>query len=86
LDIGTHFIGLATAAIGQGQPEQGARLFGFAESLLTPYRRMHPARRLDYERAVEHARAQLGEQVFMKAWSKGYMMTLEEALALNVAD
>jgi predicted ATPase/transcriptional regulator with XRE-family HTH domain len=86
LDIGTHFIGLATAAIGQGQLEQAARLFGFAESLLTASRRMHPVRRLNYERAVEHARAQLGEHVFMKAWSKGHMMTLEEALALNVAD
>lgn len=83
MDIGKHLIGLATTAIEQGQPERAARLFGFAESMLTPYRGMHPAQRLDYEWAVEHVRARLGEQVFASAWSNGRMMTFDEVLAFD---
>jgi predicted ATPase/DNA-binding CsgD family transcriptional regulator len=74
--------GLAAVAGMQGQPVSAARLYGSAESLrnmlgapLTPIDRSY------YEQSVAAVRAQLDEPTFLKAWSEGQTMPLEEAIA-----
>jgi ATP/maltotriose-dependent transcriptional regulator MalT len=78
--ISYSLIGLAKIAADEGQPEQAARLFGTAEPWLTSST-LDPLERADYERAVEHARAQLGEKAFATAWAQGRTMTPEQAIA-----
>jgi len=48
------------------------------DSLGTP---LPPLYRAGHERSVAAARAQLGEQAFAVAWSEGYGITWEQALA-----
>jgi len=80
--IATAVEGLAAVAVMQGQPMRAARLYGLAESLrnilgapLTPIDRSY------YEQTVAAIRAQLDEPTFLKAWTEGRTMTLEEAIA-----
>lgn len=74
--------GLATVAAEQGGSLWAARLWGAAEALReaigTP---VPPVYRLDYERVVAKARAQLGSETFARAWAQGRTMTLEQAVA-----
>jgi len=80
--IATALEGMAAVAAMQGQPMSAARLYGFAESFrnmlgapLTPLDRSY------YEQSVAAVRVQLDEPTFLKAWSEGQAMPLEQAIA-----
>ena len=77
---GQNLIALAKIATDEGQGEQAARLFGVAE-LLVSLGMLDPLERADYQRTVESARAQLGEEAFSLAWAEGRTMTPEYILA-----
>src|SRR6266487_2682134 len=77
---GQNLIALAKIATDEGQGEQAARLFGVAE-LLVSLGMLDPLERADYQRTVESARAQLGEEAFSLAWAEGRAMTPEQAFA-----
>ena len=66
---------------GEGELVWAAHLWGAAEALReaigTP---ISPVYRLDYERAVAKARAQVGNESFAKAWAEGRTMTPEQAI------
>jgi hypothetical protein len=62
-----------------GKPEQAARLFGAAESLLNE--RLFPSDQKEFDHYVAVVRAQLDEAVFERAWVAGGAMTLEQAVA-----
>jgi predicted ATPase/class 3 adenylate cyclase len=74
--------GLAGVAGMVRQPERAARLFGAAEALGEafdqPWLRGH---RIEWERNVVTARAQLDEATFAAAWAAGQAMTPEQAIA-----
>jgi tetratricopeptide (TPR) repeat protein len=78
---------LAAIAAAQGQARRGARLLaaaeGLREALGTP---LPPVERPDVERCVAAARAALGEAEFAAAWAEGRAMSLEEAVALALAE
>jgi non-specific serine/threonine protein kinase len=80
--IATALEGLAAVTGMQGQPVSAARLYGSTESLrnllgapLTPIDRAY------YLQTIAAVRAQLDEPTFLKAWTQGQAMTLEEAIA-----
>jgi DNA-binding CsgD family transcriptional regulator/tetratricopeptide (TPR) repeat protein len=80
--IATALEGLAVVAGRQGQPVRAARLAGAAESLRALLGApLPPSDRSSYEHTVAALRAQLDEPTFLKAWTGGQKMTLEEALA-----
>jgi hypothetical protein len=72
---------LATVAAAQSELVWAVHLLGAAEALReaigTP---LPPVYRLDYERVVAKARAQLGNEHFSRAWAEGRAMTLEQAV------
>jgi hypothetical protein len=78
---GTVLEGLAGVAIGAGQAERAARLFGAAESvrgtLGTP---RWPANEALHQRYVALTRAALAAERFTQTWGEGRAMTLEQAL------
>ncbi len=65
----------------QGELVWAAQLWGAAEALRealgTP---IPPVYRLDYERAVAKAHAQVSNETFAKAWAEGRTMTPEQAM------
>ena len=64
-----------------GQPQAAARLLGAVESSLRALGLVMDApERMEYDRIVEAARAQLDEATFQAAWAKGQAMTLEQAV------
>ena len=73
--------GLATVVAEQGELVWAAHLWGAAEALReaigTP---IPPVYRLDYEQAVVKARAQLGDEAFVRGWDEGRRMRVEEAM------
>jgi hypothetical protein len=73
--------GLAAVATEQGELVWAAYLWGAAEALCeaigTP---IPPVYRLDHERAVAKARAQVGNEAFAKAWAEGRTITPEQAM------
>lgn len=77
--------GLAAVVAAQGEPLWAARLWGAAEALReaigTP---VPPVYRLDYERVVAKARAELGNETFDRARAEGRTMTLEQAVAKQI--
>lgn len=80
--IATALEGLAAVTGMQGQPVSAARLCGSAESLRTLLGApLTPIDRPYYEQTVAAIRAQLDEPTFLKAWTTGQAMTLEEAIA-----
>ncbi|MFL5627238.1 MAG: hypothetical protein ACJ788_16790, partial [Ktedonobacteraceae bacterium] len=76
--------GLAAVAAEQSELVWAAHLWGAAEALReaigTP---IPPVYRLNYERAVAKARAQLGNEAFARAWAEGRTKTLEQAMAAD---
>lgn len=59
-----------------------ARLFGASDALRGAIGApMWPAERVDYERNMAAARAQLDEEEFERAWQEGRSMTIEQAIA-----
>jgi predicted ATPase/DNA-binding CsgD family transcriptional regulator len=80
--IATALEGLAAVTGMQGQPVRAARLYGSAESLRTLLGApLTPIDRPYYQQTVAAIRAQLDEPTFLKAWTEGQAMTLEEAIA-----
>ena len=65
-----------------GKPDQAARLFGAAESLLEASGmagRLDPSDQKEYDHYLSVVRGQLDEAAFAKAWAEGRAMTLEQA-------
>jgi predicted ATPase/transcriptional regulator with XRE-family HTH domain len=80
--IGTLLEGLAGVAVGRGQPECAARLFGAADAIRTQIGTpIRPVNRPRYERDVAAVRAALGEEQFKALWDEGRAMTQEQAIA-----
>lgn len=64
-----------------GDVPRAARLFGVAEMLLQSLDAvLDPGGSLEYDSNLAGAHAQLGEEVFSKAWQEGRTMTLEQAV------
>jgi hypothetical protein len=79
--------GLAGVAGMQGQPEWAARLFGAAEVLgEVLQQRPWGNHRIERERNVAIARAQLDEATFAAAWEAGRGLSLEQAIAEATAE
>jgi predicted ATPase/transcriptional regulator with XRE-family HTH domain len=80
--IRTLLEGLAGVAVGRGQPQRTARLFGAADALRaaigTP---IQPVNLPRYERDVAAVRAALREEQFKALWDEGRAMTQEQAIA-----
>jgi Tfp pilus assembly protein PilF len=74
--------GLAGVAIGRGQAELAARLFGAADAIRassgTPVRPMLTER---HDRDLAAAKAALGHERFARAWEQGQAMSLEQVIA-----
>ncbi len=83
--IAACLVGLAGAADAQWTPARAARaarLCGASEALLEAVQtRLAPAERLDTERQVAAARAQLDDATFAAAWAAGRALPLERAIA-----
>jgi predicted ATPase/class 3 adenylate cyclase/DNA-binding CsgD family transcriptional regulator len=74
--------GLAAAVAAQGKPVWAAHLWGAAEALREALGApLPPVDCASYQRAVEAARTQLGEQAFARAWAQGRTLSPEQALA-----
>jgi hypothetical protein len=79
--------GLAGIAGEERRAERAAHLWGAAagirDAIGTP---MPPAERVEHERSVAMARAQLDPAVWNSAWATGQGMFLEQAIALALED
>ena len=74
--------GLASVAMGQGEPARATRLWGAAEALReTIEAPIWPVERAAYERSVAATRTLLGERKFVAAWAEGRTMPLEQVLS-----
>ena len=61
------------------------QVFGCAKYRQSAYRLLHAAR-LEYDRALAAARAQLDEAAWNAAWAEGRAMTLEQAVTYALED
>jgi predicted ATPase/DNA-binding XRE family transcriptional regulator len=78
-------LGLAAAALGKSQ--HAARLWGAAASWREAINEPLPLTyQRDYAASVTQARTQLGEEVYASAWSQGYAMSPEQAVALALEE
>jgi non-specific serine/threonine protein kinase len=86
-EIVKYLEGFAVMAIGQGQTERAARLFGTAvglrEAMGAP---LPPADRAELDRAVAAVRTALGEEAFAAAWAEGRALAPEEAVQYALGD
>jgi len=74
--------GMASIAVGQGQMDRAARLFGAAEAMRERIQvPLPPADRPDYERNLGTVKEQLSEEALASAWQKGRAMTTDEIIA-----
>ena len=82
LNMVSYLEGLAGVVATQGEPVWAAQIWGAVqvqrEALDVP---ISPVEHASYERAVATTRAQLGEKMFVTAWTQGRGMTPEQALA-----
>ena len=79
--------GMARVAAVQGRPGWAARLLGASAALREEMGApLSQIRQTDHDRAVDAARAALGEEAFAAAWAVGHAMSLEEAIADAVGD
>jgi predicted ATPase/transcriptional regulator with XRE-family HTH domain len=78
---------LALVAAALGNAKRAARLWGAAsawrEAINQP---LPPTYQRDYADSVAQARTQVGENVYAAAWSEGYAMSPEQAIALAVEE
>jgi predicted ATPase/transcriptional regulator with XRE-family HTH domain len=78
-------LGLVAAALGKLQ--HAARLWGAAASWREAINEPLPLTyQRDYAASVTQARTQLGEEVYAFAWSEGYAMSPEQAIALALEE
>ena len=75
--------GLAAVAAGTSQPERAAKLHGAAQAIFetTDYQ-ISPFNRAEFDRHMEIAREQLGEERFAALQAEGRALTLEQAIEL----
>jgi predicted ATPase len=74
--------GFGALMAAQGQPRRAAILFGAIVALRAALSApMWPAERVEYERHLAAARAQLSVAAFAAAWAAGAALTLEQAIA-----
>ena len=74
--------GLGGVLVSCGLPERAALIFGAADAAFSRSTfQMQPLDQRDYEQGIERVRAQLGQEKFIKAWSDGRALPLEEAVA-----
>jgi len=79
--------GLGHVAAATRQLVRSVRLFAAAETLrLALGVRLVPADQADWDRAIDAARADLGDNEFAAAWIEGHVMSLEQAMAYALAD
>jgi ATP/maltotriose-dependent transcriptional regulator MalT len=78
--IAWYLEGLARVAIAQHQLMRAARLYAAVEVRLDINKAFIPKERDNYQRTLSNLHAQLGEQVFQRAWSEGRAMTIEQIL------
>jgi tetratricopeptide (TPR) repeat protein len=82
--------GLGGVAGARGNPDQAALLLGASESIfgalgIGVFSSYHQCL-VDYNRWVAHVRAQLEETTFKAVWAEGRTMTLEQVIALALAE
>ncbi|HSL44522.1 MAG TPA: tetratricopeptide repeat protein [Anaerolineales bacterium] len=78
-------LGLAAAALGKTQ--HAASLWGAAASWREAINEPLPVTfQKDYAASIIQARTQLGEEVYASAWSEGYAMSPEQAIALALEE
>jgi hypothetical protein len=83
--LATGLAGLARVVAMQGEPVWSGQLWGNAAALRDAIGApLQPIERADYEQAVAAVRTQLGENVFMEAWSQGSAMTTEQVLSTTL--
>jgi DNA-binding CsgD family transcriptional regulator len=89
--MATSFIGFGGIVALQGQYKWTAQLWGAARALYDTVDRASELEihewllitlhtHLNYNRAVETVRTQLGEQQFLEAWNEGHLMSLDQFL------
>ncbi|HKP51144.1 MAG TPA: NB-ARC domain-containing protein [Chloroflexia bacterium] len=79
--------GFAAIAGAEGNPQRAARLFGASETLrLSIGVYMWPAERIEWDRNMSVAKAQLDEIAWQEAWDAGCAMTMEEAIVYALED
>jgi|SRR5579859_291702 len=79
--------GLAGVAMLDEEPQRAAQLWGAAEAQRQAIGcRPAPAARATRERLIAAAREQLGDELFAAAWAEGEKLTMEQAVALALAD
>jgi len=75
-------IGMARVALGRHKPHRAARLLGAAEALWAGSSAPRwPNERVDFDRLVSAARAQLEQAEFAAAWAEGEAMPVEQMIA-----
>lgn len=78
---------MAALAAVQEQPERAAQLWGAAEALRSEVGAPLPSsERTHFALLVEHARAELSEEMFTAAQARGRALTLEHSTALALKD
>jgi hypothetical protein len=78
---------LAASLTATGEAAAGARLLGAAEALREETgTALAPAERRIYDGRVAEARRRLDEATFTEEWSRGRALTLEEAIAVALAN
>ena len=79
--------GLAKVMLACGQPAHAVRLGGVVTALLGPLGiTMAPEENRDRQEVLEHARAQLGDEAFRRAWESGQILSLDDAVASALAE
>jgi non-specific serine/threonine protein kinase len=82
-NVGALLLGQAAVLAGTRQPERAARLAGAAQALMANANyQFPPVDRAEFERHIQIAREQLGEERFSTAQSAGHTLTLEQAIEL----
>jgi predicted ATPase/transcriptional regulator with XRE-family HTH domain len=78
---------LGLVAVALEDAKRAARLWGAAASWREANSEpLSPAYRRDYAPSLDLARTQLGEDVYASAWSEGYAMSPEQAVALALEE
>lgn len=78
---------LALVAVALGDAKRAARLWGAASAWREANNEpLPPTYQRDYATSIIQARAQLGEEAYESAWSEGYTMSPEQAIALALEE
>jgi tetratricopeptide (TPR) repeat protein len=80
------FLGLAAVAAGDNQPERAAKLCGAAQMMIkTAGIQIPTSEQAEFERHLQIARKQLGEEIFAVLQTEGSAMSVEQAIALALS-